>query len=217
MVRSKASLRAVVLAATKGGVGKTTLASVLAVRAAEDGARVALIDTDPQASLIRWWELRGEPENPKIYEMDASAEAIGLLMAEGWDWVFIDTPPAMFDRIEAAVAIADFVLIPSRTSAIDVEAAADVVDLCREHGKKFAFLINQANPQWGKLTDSTEDYLRRHGPVLAARIGYRKAFVSAMTVGKSGVEIEKDGQCRKEVDALWAALKKSVGKAMVRA
>ena len=35
---------------TKGGVGKTTLASALAVRAAKDSPRVAMVDLDPQRS-----------------------------------------------------------------------------------------------------------------------------------------------------------------------
>jgi cellulose biosynthesis protein BcsQ len=40
-------LHVVTLANTKGGVGKTTIASGLAVRAAEDSKRVALLDLDP--------------------------------------------------------------------------------------------------------------------------------------------------------------------------
>ena len=49
----------IVLCATKGGVGKTTLASALAVRAAEESKRVALIDLDSQPSLSGWWDRRG--------------------------------------------------------------------------------------------------------------------------------------------------------------
>ena len=60
MVR-KQPMRVVVLAAVKGGVGKTTLASCLAVRAAEESKRVALVDLDPQESLVGWWERRGLP------------------------------------------------------------------------------------------------------------------------------------------------------------
>ncbi len=101
---------------SKGGAGKTTLASAIAVRPAEESKRVALIDADPQNSLYRWWGTAG-PGNPAIYEADATSEAIELLISEGWEWVIIDTPGELFDRIENAVALADFVLIPARASA----------------------------------------------------------------------------------------------------
>ena len=52
---------------TKGGVGKTTLASALAVRASQEG-RVAMVDLDPQRSLIKWWKRRGPSDNPEIFE-----------------------------------------------------------------------------------------------------------------------------------------------------
>ena len=44
-------LRVITLANPKGGVGKTTICSALAVRAAEESRRVALLDLDPQESL----------------------------------------------------------------------------------------------------------------------------------------------------------------------
>lgn len=205
-------MRVVTLAATKGGVGKTTLASVLGVRAAKNGARVALIDTDPQCSLFRWWELRGQPTNPKLIEVDASIEALEMLMSEGWDWVFIDTPPGSIDRIEHAVFSSTFVLIPSKTSAIDVEAVDDVVDLCNEYGKPFAFVLNQVQAGWQKMADESAKYLSHYGPVLKTRIASRKPYVAAMTIGKSGPEMDRRGSTQ-EVDALWTELSRKISKA----
>ena len=40
-------MRVITIASTKGGVGKTTLASALAVKAATESARVAMVDLDP--------------------------------------------------------------------------------------------------------------------------------------------------------------------------
>lgn len=208
----KHRMRVIALAATKGGVGKTTLASALAVRAAADKLRVALIDTDPQKSLARWHELRGFPANPKVVEIDAAREALALLISQRWDWVFIDTPPAFLDKIENAVSVADFVLIPSKPSAVDVEAVRDVVAICREQDKPFAFVLNQILPPPGRITDEAQRYLEVDGPVLGARIQTRKAFVAAMTLGKSGPEM-KDGKASgEEIDALWSELQLLVSK-----
>ena len=44
--------------------------------------------------------------------------------------------------------------------------------------------------------------------MIDAPITIRQAYMAAVTVGKSGPEVEKGGVARKEIDALWAAVKK---------
>jgi hypothetical protein len=61
---------------------------------------VAPLDLDPQESLASWWTRRGKTRNPKLFEVDTTAEAIELLVSEGWQWVFIDTGPARIEMIE---------------------------------------------------------------------------------------------------------------------
>jgi chromosome partitioning protein len=52
-------MHVIALASRKGGAGKTTLASHLAVQAEATGAGpVALVDTDPQGGLAGWWNAR---------------------------------------------------------------------------------------------------------------------------------------------------------------
>src|SRR5689334_10719665 len=126
--KKPARMRVITLASTKGGVGKTTISSALAVRAAEESKRVALLDLDPQESLASWWTRRGKTKNPKLFEIDATTEAIELLLSEGWEWVFVDTGPAKLDLIESGIAVADLILIPTRPSALDVEQAAITVE-----------------------------------------------------------------------------------------
>ena len=97
-------MRVITIASTKGGVGKTTLASALAVKAATESARAAMVDLDPLGSLAAWWARRGRTENPEIFTgADTATEAVEKLELAGWDWVFIDTPPAFVATIEDAV------------------------------------------------------------------------------------------------------------------
>jgi cellulose biosynthesis protein BcsQ len=72
--RTRGPHAAVAFANTKGGCAKTTLIANLGVRAASDGANVALLDYDPQQSLARWWELRGDQLfNPRLIKTDEQA------------------------------------------------------------------------------------------------------------------------------------------------
>lgn len=207
MAPKKQQMRVIAVASTKGGVSKTTLSSALAVRAVADGLKVALLDTDPQASLARWHELRGRPDNPRIVEIDAAREALALLISQRWDVVFIDTPPAFLDKIENAISLADFVLVPCRPSAVDVEAVRDVVTICQDHEKPFAFVITQILPPPGRIVEGAQKYLETDGDVLAARMTSRKPYAAAMTLGKTGPEMKDGKAAADEIDALWSEIK----------
>jgi chromosome partitioning protein len=175
------------------------------VRAAEDSPKVALIDLDPQESLSSWWTRRGKTKNPKLFEVDATTEAIELLISQSWQWVFIDTGPAKIELIEPGIAVADLVLIPTRPSAFDIEQAALAVELCESHGKPHAFVFNHAPAGSSKLLKSSIDFIRHGGgAVLDAHLSFRSAYMAALTVGKAGPEVDKSPVARKEIDALWA-------------
>jgi len=188
-------LRVITLANPKGGVGKTTVASALAVRAAEESKRVALLDLDPQESLSSWWTRRGKTKNPKLFEVDAAVEAIELLISEGWHWVFVDTGPARIDLIESGVAVSDLVLIPTRPSAFDIEQTALCVELCENHSKPYAFVLNHAPP--GNQVDQNLHQVpateRRHGNRCANHVS------DELHGGDNGRQV-----------ALWVAVKKLV-------
>jgi chromosome partitioning protein len=204
--------KVVTLAASKGGVGKTTIATALAVRAAKDSNRVALLDLDPQESMSAWWERRGKPANPKLFEIDATAEAIELLMSEGWEWVFVDTPPARIELIEPGIVAADLVLIPCRPSALDIEQIDIAIELCETHEKSFAFILNHAPSNW-KLTKTSKIFLAKGGrTVLEHSLTFRQAYMAAMTVGKSGPEVESDGRAHEEINQLWDATRAVLAK-----
>jgi chromosome partitioning protein len=94
-----------------GSSGKSTITAALAVQAAKDGGRVALLDWEPQSSLTLWWVMRGKPDNPRLIREDEPAAAMRRLAGER-DWLLLDTAPAMMDQVELAIQAADFVLIP---------------------------------------------------------------------------------------------------------
>jgi chromosome partitioning protein len=200
-------VRTITLAASKGGVGKTTLAACFAVEASRR-SKVAVLDLDPQLSLTRWHELRGEPANPQMLTEGASVEAAERrAMKAGFDWLIIDTPPALMTRIAPAIDIADLVVIPVRPSPLDLEAIDPVIELCRQSKRPFVFVISQ-NPPRSSLTKGAVGYLEAHGDVLEEMVSLRTAHAGAAISGKTAPEIEKDDKSAEEISTLWKAIVK---------
>jgi chromosome partitioning protein len=202
-------------ACSKGGVGKSTLATTLAVRAAAETRRVAVVDLDPQESALSWGDRRKcEPAVKVIDAEQGVASEIARLRKEHWAWVFVDTPPSRLELIEPGIAVADLVLIPCRPSALDIDQVDIAVQLAEKHGKPYAFMLNHAPGNW-KLTQSSAALLRKGGRiVLDPPIMFRMSYMAAMTVGKSAAEVDPDGKTGAEIDELWDGLKAVVARTL---
>jgi chromosome partitioning protein len=203
-------MRVISIISTKGGVGKTTISAALAVKASSESERVALVDLDPLGSLADWWKRRGSTGSPCIFRgADTASEAVEKLTLDGWDWVFIDTPPAFIATIEDAIDNADLVVIPIRPSALDLLATEDGVAMACEAQKDFLCVVNDAEPRW-KTTQAAREYLLAADvPVAETIIAPRQAYLAAMTRGRTGPEIDisKDQKAVAEIDRLWAEIK----------
>lgn len=113
----------VLVANTKGGCGKTTVATHLAAAFANAGLRAALADADKQGSSLGW--LRGRPER--------AAPIRGLDWRDGpgktpkeIDRLVIDSPAAMkMKKIEALLRLADVIVVPVLPSGFDTPATAE--------------------------------------------------------------------------------------------
>src|SRR5947209_12832614 len=117
----------------KGGVGKTTVAINIAACLAEGGARVLLIDADPQGSAMAWSSTR-QSELPFAIASLAKPTLHRDLprLAKDYELVVIDGAPRVNDLARSAILASDYVLIPVQPSPYDVWAAADTVALIRE-------------------------------------------------------------------------------------
>src|SRR6476620_1982673 len=109
----------IAVASTKGGSGKSSITAALAVQAAKEGNRVAMLDWEPQGSLTLWWLMRGKPDNPRLIREEIDPPTAVRKMAGKCDWLLLDTAPALLDQVELAVDAADFTLVPILASAFD--------------------------------------------------------------------------------------------------
>jgi chromosome partitioning protein len=203
----------VAVAQRKGGAGKSTLAANLAAAFAGEGARVALLDTDPQKTLGHWLAARSNAgakaaalafETPAGWRVPAAAEKF----RRSHDIVLLDTPP--HDDTDARIAIraADLVLVPLQPSAADLWATGATLDLAKAEKRRVAVALNRV-PAQGRLAEEVRDALRGNGiRMMDETIGNRAAFAQAFAAGLGVTEAAPRSLAAAEVRALAAALRR---------
>jgi len=197
-------MKTIVFAASKGGVGKTTLCAALAAYAGESTKKkVAVIDLDPQGSLTAWWNLR-DAASPELIEATAAglSETLEKADASGYAFVFVDTPPGQMKTIEAGVKAADYVLVPCQPSPVDIAAIGDTIAVIEEEGKPFAFVMNRVIART-RIGEQAILLLANHGKVAGMPIAQRTSFATAMIDGRSAPEVDGGKQAEQEIGALW--------------
>lgn len=108
----------IVVANTKGGVGKTTTAMMLGFALAKDST-VEVRDVDPQGSASEWADRASETAELPFTVTVANQRTVSKPSTA--KWVIIDTPPGNAGTVEAALKIADFVIIPTQPAAMDID------------------------------------------------------------------------------------------------
>lgn len=197
--------RIITIAQQKGGSGKTTLAVNLGVGFAAQGASVALLDTDPQGSLGRWFMTRRDRlGDPGLEFSTASAWGVGYeseKLRKLHDLVIVDTPPKVDADLRPALREADLVLVPVASSHVDLWAVDGVLDLVAREGRRALLVMNRAKAGT-RLADAVAEAAAEKAAVARSTLGQR--IVYAETIGQGLAACEQRGPARDEVAALMA-------------
>src|SRR6201992_3043555 len=137
-------MNVIVFASRKGGSGKRNLAVPLAAHPQKPTKPILMVDADPQGSLTLWHKLRGTNEPSIKPAVNSVSGIVAAAKRDGYEWVFIDTPPNTSAVVEDAIRNATMVIIPARPGVFDVNAVQDTIQTCRSARKPYAVVIHGA-------------------------------------------------------------------------
>ena len=211
--------KVITVAQQKGGSGKTTLAANLAVAFARDGRSVAVLDTDPQGSLGRWFMTRRETGDPGIDFATASAWGVSYeceKLRKHHDYVVIDTPPKADSDLKPAITEADLVLVPVSASHVDVWATEGILDLARRAGRPVLIVLNRAKAGTRVMAEVTAALADLDAPCAEIALGNRVAYAETLGQGRGVLERGR-GAWTAEIDGLAAEVARQLGARMAAA
>ena len=202
----------VLVGAEKGGVGKSTIASNLAVYLAREGVDVVILDTDPQATCAKWADRRNAAEAvPAVQCIQRQGDVAMALrdLSKRFAVTIVDAGGRDSRELRAAVSVANLLLTPIRASQADLETLPklnELVGLARGLNptlEAYAILsMAPSNPMIHEVDDAREllaefDQIKLADTVIRDR----KVFRDALLAGLGVVEMD-NSQARAEIQLL---------------
>lgn len=210
-------MKTIALISQKGGSGKSTLAISLACEAENNELQTLLIDTDQQASVYKWFRLR-EDDYPFTVatQGEAVSDELDKYSQAGADLAIIDTAGVSSTASISIAKQSDMVIIPSRASAIDLQAIEDSINIAKLAGKTPYVLFNAIHPSAKKAFEEIKEVAESvyGASVIPYFVSQRSTFSHCMIGGQSPQEYEPNGKAHHEIEQLysWLANKLSLQK-----
>jgi len=172
---------------TKGGCGKTTIATNLAACYAHRGSYPALLDYDGQGSASRWLDIR--PEHvPPIHGIEAHRQKITVTrswqmrMPPNVDRVVIDTPAAVSSQdLANYIRDTDVVLIPVLPSPIDIHATMSFIEEILVIGKMRSGMSKKTETRIGVIANRVAENTQVYQSLQSFLSGVKIPFVTSLS------------------------------------
>jgi len=157
-------MRSIMVLNSKGGSGKSTIATSIASYYATQGKKVLLVDFDPQASSLDW--LAARPSGRSTITGINGAEG-HFRAPRSADYIVYDTPAAVHGaELSAFLRRAQSIIIPVLPSPIDMRAATPFVQKVLDNGRvarkeaRVALIANRCREHYN-IYHQLDKYLRR--------------------------------------------------------
>ena len=183
-------MKTVLVASSKGGVGKTTLSTNLAARFANDGKRTVLVDADRQGSARHWAEKRAAMENA-VLPIDGTRRDWERKLPADAERVVVDAAAGAHGaELAHFLDVADAVVVPVLPSTIDLEATVPFLNTLAQHprvrkGQLPVGLVGNRLRPWTNASQQSMDLLRQWPYPLVAELRDTQAYVLMAGLGRS--------------------------------
>ena len=190
---------------SKGGVGKSTIATNLAVSLATRGRDVLLVDADKQvATATNWAQERAELGDsvPEVPSVQASGDLRPTLrdLRRRYQDLVIDVSARDSQELRTAMLVADILLVPTRASQADLWVLEQLSELVQDvrtinEDLRCWAVVNMAphNTHEGdEASDMVRDEYRESFKLCRSTIHDRKAFRDAMLGGRGVLEMSNE-------------------------
>lgn len=184
-------MKTILVASSKGGAGKSTIATNLAAYFALDGKRTVLVDADPQGSSTRWAERRAELETAVLPVDGTRKRNWRDSVPDDAERVVIDgAAGAMAEHLESFLEAADAVVVPVLPSAMDIDATVNFLNslakVPRVHKRKLpvGLVVNRTKP-WTNASQQAVEMLSQWPYPVVAQLRDTQAYVVLAGLGRS--------------------------------
>lgn len=202
-------MRTILVASSKGGAGKSTIATNLAAHFAVDGKATAILDADRQKSSTHWCEKRAHLDTA-VLPIDGCRRGWQKNLPDGIQRLVVDAAAgAMGSDLQDVLDMADAVVVPVLPSAIDIEATVPFLDSLVAHprvkkGKLPVGLVGNRLKPWTSASQNAVAQLKAWPYPLVAELRDTQAYVLLAGLGKSLFDYHSE-QVRSHQDD-WAPL-----------
>ena len=203
MRKDKKMTRTILIINSKGGSGKTTIATNIASYFSNEGKSVALIDLDPQQSSADWVKTRSSAKKP-----------IGIYNALNYGKIKRNTDVKVFDApagiagkdLTKVLTLAQSVIVPVLPSPIDMKAASKFIETLKKHPRivnkkaKIALVANKGR-DFTNIYWELDDFLSKQKIPFLTMIRDSQNYIKAAS---RGVGIFEMGPAMTDIDReLW--------------